>query len=139
MTTDGAASPYSTGGGGVVLEHRYAATLLARLLVGAPCVEFGDRVQLTKVRFQASGVSAVDDLVLEGTAPDGTIHRASIGVRRDPALNSSDTASVPLIRAFLTVVTEHRDEVSAGRWALVLAVASIQSGPDTRGYRAFSL
>ena len=123
MTTDGAASPYSTGGGGVVLEHRYAATLLARLLVGAPCVELGDRVQLTKVRLQASDVSAVDDLVLEGTAPHGTIHRASIGVRRDPALNSSDTASVPLIRAFLKVVTEHWDEVSAGRWALVLAVA----------------
>ncbi|MBU2073670.1 MAG: hypothetical protein KJ938_04480 [Actinobacteria bacterium] len=123
MTTSTAASSYSTGGGGVVLEHRYAATLLARLLVGAPCGEIGDNIELTKVRLQASDVSAVDDIVLEGTAPDGALHRASIGVRRDPALNSSDTASVPLIRAFLAVVTEHWDEVSAGRWPLVLAVA----------------
>lgn len=124
MTTDGAASPYSTGGGGVVLEHRYAATLLARLLVGAPCTEIGDRIQLTKVRLQASDLSAVDDIVLEGTASDGTVHRASIGVRRDPALNSSDTASVPLIRAYLKVVTGRWDEVSAGRWSLVLAVGT---------------
>lgn len=123
MTTDGAASPYSTGGGGVVLEHRYAATLLARLLIGAPCGEIGDNIALTKVRLQASDISAVDDIVLEGTAPDGAVHRASIGVRRDPALNSSDTASVPLIRAFLRIVTEQWDEVSAGRWAVVLAVA----------------
>lgn len=123
MTTDSAASSYSTGGGGVVLEHRYAATLLARLLVGAPCGEIGDNIELTKVHLQASAVSAVDDIVLEGKAPDGALHRASIGVRRDPALNSSDTASVPLIRAFLTVVTAHWDEVSAGRWPLVLAVA----------------
>ncbi len=123
MTTDRAASSYSTGGGGVVLEHRYAATLLARLLVGAPCAEIGDNIELIKVRLQASDISAVDDIVLEGKAPNGALHRASIGVRRDPALNSSDTASVPLIRAFLAVVTEHWDEVSAGRWSLVLAVA----------------
>lgn len=123
MTKDRAASSYSTGGGGVVLEHRYAATLLARLLVGAPCAEIGDNIELIKVRLQASDISAVDDIVLEGNAPDGALHRASIGVRRDPALNSSDTASVPLIRAFLAVVTEHWDEVSAGRWSLVLAVA----------------
>jgi hypothetical protein len=123
MTTDGAASPYSTGGGGVVLEHRYAASLLAYMLVGAPCAEIGDRIQLTKVRLQASDVSAVDDIVLEGAASDGTVHRASIGVRRNPALNSSDTASVPLIRAFLKVVTGHWADVSAGRWSLVLAVA----------------
>lgn len=123
MTTDGAANAYSTGGGGVVLEHRYAATLLARLLVGAPCGEIGDNIELTRLRLQASDVSPVDDIVLEGTAPDGAVHRASVGVRRDPALNSSDTASVPLIRDFLKVVTDHWDEVSAGRWNLVLAVA----------------
>ncbi|UBI02406.1 hypothetical protein [Corynebacterium freneyi] len=40
-----------------------------------------------------------------------------------PGKKASDTASVPLIRDFLAVVTEHWDEVSAGRWSLVLAVA----------------
>lgn len=121
--TDVGASSYSTGGGGVALEHKYAATLLARMLVGAPCVEAGDRVELSAVRLQASDISPVDDIVLEGKTPDGTTHRASIGVRRDPQLNSSDSASVPLIRAFLHIVTGHWDEVSAGRWTLTLAVA----------------
>jgi len=121
--SDVGASSYSTGGGGVALEHQYAATLLARMLVGAPCAELGDRVEVSVVRLQASEISPVDDIVLEGKTPDGTTHRASIGVRRDPQLNSSDSASVPLIRAFLQIVTAHWDEVSAGRWTLTLAVA----------------
>lgn len=55
---------YSTGGGGVALEHQYAATLLARMLVGAPCVEVGDRVEVSAVRLQASDISPVDDILL---------------------------------------------------------------------------
>lgn len=35
------ASSYSTGGGGVTLEHQYVATLFAALLVGDPTVELG--------------------------------------------------------------------------------------------------
>jgi hypothetical protein len=88
-----AASTYATGGGGVTLEHQYTATLLAALLVGDPAPELGDRVALTTVRLQASDVSAVDDLVLEGLDPAGKTHRASIGVRRDPKLATSDTKS----------------------------------------------
>jgi hypothetical protein len=42
--TDGGASPFATGGGGVRLEHRYAATLLAALLTGKPIPELGDGV-----------------------------------------------------------------------------------------------
>ena len=118
-----AASTYSTGGGGVTLEHQYTATLLATLLVGDPAPELGDRVALTTVRLQASDVSAVDDLVLEGLDPAGMTHRASIGVRRDPKLTKSDTKSVPLVRSYLEVVTDHWNEVSAGRWSLTLAVA----------------
>lgn len=122
MSSD-AASTYSTGGGGVTLEHQYTATLLAALLVGDPAPELGDRVALTTVRLQASDVSAVDDLVLEGLDPAGETHRASIGVRRDPKLTTSDTKSVPLVRSYLEVVTDHWNEVSAGRWSLTLAVA----------------
>lgn len=122
MSSD-AASTYSTGGGGVTLEHQYAATMLAALLVGDPASECGDRIALTTVRLQASDVSAVDDLVLEGLDPSGETHRASIGVRRDPKLTASDTKSVPLVRSYLEVVTNHWTEVSAGRWSLTLAVA----------------
>lgn len=107
----------------MTLEHQYVATLLAALLVGDPTVELGDRVALRTVRLQASDVSAVDDVVLEGVDPSGVTHRASIGVRRDPKLTSKDAKSVPLVRTFLEVVTEHWAEVSTGRWSLTLAVA----------------
>jgi hypothetical protein len=122
VSTD-AASTYATGGGGVTLEHQYTATLLAGLLVGDPVPELGDRVTVTTVRPQASDVSAVDDLVLEGIDPSGVTHRASIGVRRDPKLTEGDTKSVPLVRTYLEVITNNWAEVSAGRWSLTLAVA----------------
>ncbi|MFI2437113.1 hypothetical protein [Streptomyces sp. NPDC018693] len=121
MTT-GAASPYATGGGGVWLEHRYAATLVAALLSEDPISELGDGVVPLGVRLQASYVSAVDDVVVEGCTADGRVRRVSIGVRRDPELTASDEKSVPLVRSFLRVVTEHWDEVVAGRWRVALAV-----------------
>lgn len=95
----------------MTLEHQYTATLLAALLVGDPAPELGDRIALTTVRLQASDVSAVDDLVLEGLDPAGKTHCTSIGVRRDPKLTTSDTKSVPLVRSYLEVVTNHWSEV----------------------------
>ncbi|MFG3117478.1 hypothetical protein ACGF4C_24135 [Streptomyces sp. NPDC048197] len=121
MTT-GSASPYSTGGGGVRLEHRYAATLLAAVLTEDPVSELGDDIVPCLVRLQASDISPIDDVVLEGRTADGRGRRVSIGVRRDPALTTSDTASVPLVRSFLRIVTEHWEEAAAGRWRVALAV-----------------
>ena len=43
---DGSASAYSTGGGGVVLEHAYGGALLAELLLGGPVAGLGDDVPL---------------------------------------------------------------------------------------------
>jgi hypothetical protein len=37
-----ASSPYSTGGGGVILEHEYAASALASLLLAQPIEGLGD-------------------------------------------------------------------------------------------------
>jgi hypothetical protein len=119
-----AASPYSTGGGGFRLEHSYAACLVAALLAGEPLAELGDAVGLESIRLQANDVSEVDDIVVEGRDARDQVHRASIAVRRNPALTSSDSASVPLIRDFLSVVTDHWSEVSLGRWRLVLAVST---------------
>ncbi|CAL9327768.1 hypothetical protein SUDANB43_07414 [Streptomyces sp. enrichment culture] len=121
MTTD-ASSPYSTGGGGVWIEHRYAATLAAALLTEDPISELGDDVVPHSVRLQASYISPIDDVVVEGSTRDGLVRRVSIGVRRDPSLTTSDEKSVPLVRSFLRVVTGHWDEVAAGRWRVALAV-----------------
>ena len=60
------ATRYSTGGGGVVLEHRYGATLIAALLTGAQLPELGDNATAKEVRFQASAYSPVDDLMVIG-------------------------------------------------------------------------
>jgi hypothetical protein len=117
-------SPYSTGGGGVRLEHSYAACLIAALLAGDALPELGDAVFVDSIRLQASDVSEADDIVIEGRDAHGVTHRASIAVRRNPALTASDSASVPLIRDFLAMVTDHWPETSTGRWRLVLAVST---------------
>lgn len=117
-----ASSPYSTGGGGVWLEHRYAAMLVAALLTEDPISELGDDVVPRSVRLQASHISQIDDVVVEGRSRDDRVRRVSIGVRRDPSLTTSDEKSVPLVRSFLRVVTGHWEEVEAGRWRVALAV-----------------
>ena len=117
-------SPYSTGGGGVRLEQSYAACLVAGFLAGESLPELGDALTVDSIRLQASDVSEADDIFLEGRDSRGEIHRASIAVRRNPALTTSDNASVPLIRDFLAIVTDHWSEVSFGRWRLVLAVST---------------
>ncbi|WIY05604.1 hypothetical protein QRX60_17765 [Amycolatopsis mongoliensis] len=119
-----AASPYSTGGGGTVFEHRYAATVLGCLLTGDPVPGLGDDAGPIMVRFQASAVSPVDDVLVEGRVPDGEIRRLSVGVRRAPAFVASEVPSEHLFASSLRVVTEHWEEVVAGRWRLALVVAS---------------
>jgi TPR repeat protein len=118
------AAPYATGGGGTVLEHRYGAVLLACLLTGDPVTELGDDATPVSVRFQASAVSPVDDLLVVGRTPDGGERRVSIGVRRAPALVASDDASARLFTSYLRIVTDSWEELLAGRWRLCLAVAS---------------
>lgn len=118
------ASPYSTGGGGVTLEHSYAACLLAAVLAGDPVPELGDQLKVSCVRLQASDVSPIDDIVIEGHNPDRVLHRVSIGVRRDPRLVRSEESSVPLIRDFLRIVTDHWAEVCSGTWSMALASAT---------------
>jgi hypothetical protein len=113
-----------TGGGGVVLEHRYGATLLAALLTGDPVAALGPDARPLRIRFQASAFSPVDDLLVTGITPDGKLRRVSVGVRRAPQFTASDKPSVPLIASYLKVATESWEEVRAGLWRLALAVAS---------------
>lgn len=117
-------SPYSTGGGGVRLEHSYVACLIAGFLAGDALTELGDAIPADSIRLQASDLSDADDIVIEGSDPDGHRYRASVAVRRNPLLTASDDASIPLVRDFLAIVTDQWTEVSSGRWQLVLAVST---------------
>ena len=117
-------SPYSTGGGGTVLEHRYGALLLSHLLTADPITELGDDITPKKIAFQASAFSAVDDLVVSGLSVDGKECRVSIGVRRDPSFIPSDAPTVDLVASYLRVINDHVHEVNSGQWRLALAVAS---------------
>ncbi|MFD4415637.1 hypothetical protein [Streptomyces sp. NPDC058476] len=117
-----AAGPYSTGGGGTVLEHRYGAVLLSHLLTGTPVPGLGDAVTPVRIRFQGRSVSRVDDIVVVGTAPNKMEVVLSVGVRRKPKLVPSEADSVKLIGDFLHVARARRALVDSGRWKLALAV-----------------
>jgi DNA-binding transcriptional ArsR family regulator len=117
-------SPYSTGGGGVRLEHTYAVCLIAGMLAGEALTELGDSLTVHSIRLQASDVSEADDILVEGRDAQAVVHRASIAVRRSPNLTRSDSASVPLFRDFVTVVIDQWSSVAAGQWRLVLAVST---------------
>jgi hypothetical protein len=116
--------PYATGGGGVVLEHRFGAALLSCLLAGEPISLLGDETTPRSIRFQASAFSPVDDLLVHGRLPDGELRKVSIGVRRSPALTKGNEASVWLLVPYIKVVLDHWPEVQNGHWRLGLAVAS---------------
>ena len=77
----GYASAYSTGGGGVVLEHAYGGALLAELLLGGPVAGLGNDVTPVRVGFQQSAHSPVDDLTVTGEGRGGR-RTLFIGVRR---------------------------------------------------------
>ena len=126
MNPDGGklASPYSTGGGGTVLEHLYGVTVLAALLTGDPLPELGDSAIPVSVRFQAGAESPVDDLVIVGRTPDSGERRVSVGVRRVPKFTSKDRDTAALLTGYVRIVAEHWDEVRAGQWRLALATGS---------------
>ncbi|MEA5456790.1 ATP-binding protein [Sinomonas sp. JGH33] len=79
---------------------------------------------MASIRLQASDVSPIDDIVVEGQDPSGIIHRVSIGVRRDPHLVKSEESSVPLFRDYLRIVIDNWPEVSSGTWSMALAAAT---------------
>src|SRR3989442_433914 len=95
-----APSSYSTGGGGVTLEHLYGATVLAALLTGDPVSGLGDEQTVVEVAFQARSMSPVDDLVVSGeprSVSSGEARRLAIGVRRDPTIGAGDDKFVKLL------------------------------------------
>ena len=112
--------PFSSGGGGVVLEHRYGAVLLSHLLTGDVISELGRDTEPIRVKFQAADDSAVDDFLVVGRNEV----QVSISARRSPKLIASDEESVSLIQPFLKVILENWADISRRRWRLCLATSS---------------
>jgi hypothetical protein len=127
--TIGHASAYSTGGGGVVLEHAYGGALLAELLLGGPVTGLGNDVTPVRIGFQQSAHSPVDDLMVVGDGPGGQ-RTLFIGVRRKPSIGVSQRPFVKLMVDYLRVVSEHRVELEAGSWRLGLAVVAPHTPTD---------
>ncbi|GAB3005451.1 hypothetical protein GCM10023080_083860 [Streptomyces pseudoechinosporeus] len=107
-----------------MLEHRYAAVLLASLLTGDPPEELGDPVLVpVEIKLQASQFSKVDDILITARPRQGGEEfRVAIGVRRDPNVVPSSDATVALVGSYLREVTEHWGEIQAGRYRVALAV-----------------
>ena len=125
----GYASAYSTGGGGVVLEHAYGGALLAELLLGGPITGLGSDVTPMRIGFQQSAHSPVDDLMVAGEGPGGQ-RTLFIGVRRRPSIGASQKPFVKLMADYLRVIREHGAELEADSWRLGLAVEAPHTPTD---------
>jgi hypothetical protein len=127
---DQGVSPYSAGGGGVVFEHVYGATLLAPLLTGGPLDLLGDELAVDEVTFQARRTSPVDDFVVTGSTenPAAMQRRIAIAVRHNPTIAPSDEDFVTLVRAFLTALDQKWNEAAEDTWRIGLVVAGPHTG-----------
>lgn len=117
-----AASPYSTGGGGVTLERRIVATYLARMLAGRSAPEIGGGRVITRVAVQQGPEHAVDDIVVTAEFEDSTV-TVAIASRRHPDFVTSDTDTRKLVR---TLLEEIASPSATGEQRLVIAVAGHQ-------------
>lgn len=88
-------SPEATGGAGTSFELQVAAIALARLLRGDRLIGLG--LPVTRVRLQQLASGAVlDDIVVDGLAPDGTVHTVEYQVKRvlAPVPSNEDFAAI---------------------------------------------
>ncbi|MCK0115587.1 hypothetical protein MWU57_00930 [Isoptericola sp. S6320L] len=131
-----AASPYATGGGGTRLEHRLGAVFLARLLTGGPVAELGARPP-TKVAFQQSSASRIDDLIVTALSADGVSSlRLDIAVRRTPSFVRSHGPTKKLVAA---LVAEDIAAESDGDVLVERRLAVAVSGPQTHAQQVAEL
>jgi hypothetical protein len=121
--SDVQSSPYSTGGGGTTLEHEYGAVLMTHILSGHPLGILGDEFTPTRLSFQVPQFP-VDDFVLDGDHPNGSIRSVAIAVRRDPKLVETNKASVKLLASFIAFLSVHAADLTTGSWRLAIAVSA---------------
>src|SRR4051812_26707302 len=115
-------SPYATGGGGPRLEHEYAGSTLASLLLGQPVEGLGDEFTPTQVAMQQEAWSPVDDVVIHGVSP-GAERTLRVACRRRPILGKSKDSTIKLFADFLQAVVREGGAIAAGQVRLGLAVA----------------
>jgi hypothetical protein len=106
-----------------VLEHAYAATGLAALLLGEPIGGLGAEFPVCRVAFQAGAISPVDDVVVTGRSANGEERWLAVAVRRAPTVGPSDSAFVALVSDMLQLAARRGPELAAGTWRIGLAVA----------------
>jgi hypothetical protein len=106
----------------VRLEHEFAASALASLLLGQPVDGLGDDVTPTRVAMQQEADSPVDDVLVHGASPGGE-RTLLIACRRRPTLGKSDESTVKLFADYVKVVLAKRTAIDSGEIRLGLAVA----------------
>jgi hypothetical protein len=117
------ARPYSTGGGGVTLEHRVAALQLMRLLTGATAAELHGR-RVERVAFQQAPAHPVDDLLVTAARDDGSERlEIAVAIRRTPTFVASDKDTETLVGAMLA-------ELRVGRSETEKRIAVCVAGPQ---------
>lgn len=116
-------SAYATGGGGVVLEHEYAASALASLLLAQPIEGLGDEFNPLTVAVQQGAHSAVDDVAIEGISPGGR-RTLRVACRRRPTIGRSEESTVKLFADFLDALASDPISHTSGRARLGLAISA---------------
>ena len=124
-----AATPYSTGGGGVVLEQMVGAAALASLLAGAGFRGLPEGQRVVRLSFQAGNVSPIDDLLVTGRGADGDETVLALALRRSPTIGPSDEKLVALVGKMLELLDSRPVELERGTWRIGLGLA----GPHTGG------
>lgn len=139
--TETGSSPYATGGGGVSLAHRIAATYLAGMLTGQRRAETFE-LPVRRVSFQTGPAHPVDDLLVESSDHTATASLA-LACRATPNFVQSDEQTVKLVGALLDEVAKfdvdtHRVGVAVAGWsnqwdqlATICDIARSHADPDT--------
>jgi hypothetical protein len=98
--------------------------LLSYLLSGAVLPELGRTTSLVSIEFQ-SGQTPTDDFLVTGTDTEERLIRCSIGARRNPLIQASNSDSVKLLRRFMETIEQERDLFEARDWWVCLAASVI--------------
>ncbi|MFD1376492.1 hypothetical protein ACFQ4U_09155 [Micrococcus antarcticus] len=119
------ASPYSTGGGGVSLEHHHAAWVMSHIITETSLKELGAEYIPRIIRFQAAHLSRIDDLFVEGVDSSENERSTVYALRRDPKIIPSHEPTVKLFKNFIDDFLAHENRINSGEWRQVLATSPI--------------
>ncbi len=124
-----AASPYSTGGGGITFERKVAVQYLAHLLTGGNPPELGDGRRVLSLAFQQAPTHPTDDLVIHAGSPAQSQPSLvlAVAVRRAPRLVQSDEQTRKLFRGLVAELINTPATGPEHRLGLVVAGSQPQA------------